>query len=126
MSLDDAKKEIKIINEYLKKFTWMDFTYGSINMGCIELIGSDDLTYEDNDFLKILFEEPLFISTLLNEWHKHDEKPFIEIASEEECINKFGHIYNKDCIIFKINVEDYNDAPVWVVSKKIKCIILKP
>lgn len=58
-------------------------------------------------------------------WKTDTSKPFIQLATYEEVyeINtkyrvKLGHY------IFKINVEDFENPPIFIAAKKINCKIL--
>jgi len=122
--MQDIKKEVFRINEYLKQYEWMDFSYEIINNIEIKIIGSMDLSWENYHSIELFFDNPINISTVLFDWHKHESLPFIELSSREEVVDKLGEVANEE-YIFKINVDGYEKSPICIVAKSIRCNILK-
>jgi len=119
--------EIKKINEYLKKCLWMDFTLCQSHNGHIEFFGAIDQTYNnyiDNYEIKIVFEQPYFISSLFS-WTMDPSRPAINLVSEDEEY-ELNTKYKIELgnYLFKINVEDFESPPIIIAAKKIGCEIL--
>lgn len=123
--MEDIKTSLYEINKYLNKFEWMDFSYEIIDEECIKIIGSLDLSWEGYHSIELLFMEPINILTLLSEWHKPEERDFIELAGEEEAKNRLIYIGEGNYHVFKINADAYPVAPILIVAKSIKYRILK-
>lgn len=118
------EEEIEKINNYVKKHMWMDFSYEYITNSEIKIVGSIDLSYEELYSIEIFFTLVSSVATTLYDWSKDNAKPFIQLVSKEEILKKLDYV-NDDSYFFKINVEGYPDAPIWIVAKSIKCNILK-
>lgn len=122
--MQDLEEKIKSINTYVNQCLWMDFSYEIMNDVYIKIIGSLDLSWENYHSIELLFERPTNILTILQDWHKHDDKPFIELANKEEAIHKLGCICEED-YVFKINADGYSVAPIWISARSLKYSILK-
>ncbi len=127
MMIVQSEKEvievIEQINNYLIRCLWMDFELCLINKNVIVLAGRVDQSY--NDFsIEIEFVEPLFFSSLLD-WSAKTGKAFIYLVE-----NQYAYkILDKTPIkqgyhLFAINAEDFDEAPILIVSNNIKCKIL--
>ena len=127
MTKEAIEAEIAIINEYLGKCAWMDFTFGTSHGGLIELFGAIDQTYNnyvDNYEIRIEFTHPHFISSLYS-WTSGDIKPFIQLASAtEEYRLKKKYQVEWGNYLFKIGVDGFDKPPIFIGAKTIKCIIL--
>lgn len=116
----EVHEEIQKINNYLAKCLWMDFEFAQINYNNIVAAGRIDTSY--NDFaINIDFGMPFYMSTVLS-WHLDDSKPFIELVTGEE-ERDFIEKYQVELgnYIFKINAEDFDTAPIFIASHRIKC-----
>lgn len=123
MKREEVEIEIGRINSYLSKCLWMDFEFCRMDAGKIVLAGSIDQSYNKYE-IDIEFECPHFVSTLFS-WHTDTSKPFIQLVSEEEEfeINTNYHVELGN-YIFKIDVEDFENPPIFIAAKKIFCNIL--
>ena len=122
---EEVMSEIKKINEYLSKCTWMDFTVAQSNFGYIELYGAIDQShnnYVDNYEIKLTFEQPYFISSLFS-CSLDASKPFIELCSDEDEINTKYNM-EEGHYTFKFNIESFRELPIFIVAKNIVCKIL--
>ncbi len=123
MKKDDVKAELEKINEFLGKCLWMDFEFCKMNSSQVIIAGTIDQSYSEYA-IDIKFEQPYFISSLFV-WSVDTSKPFIKLASEKEEVELIAK-YNieEGNYIFKINVEDREDSPIFIAAKKIICNIL--
>ena len=112
------KNKIKQINEYVQQFKWLDFAYDNISEEKISIIGGLDLSWKDT-CIDIVFEQPINMLTILTEWHRNDDKPFIEIATRAEAIDTIKYIGDENYFVFKINADGYDIAPIWIAAKSI-------
>ena len=122
--MENVREEIEKINNHVKKYMWMDFSYEYITDSEIKIVGSIDLSYEELYSIEIFFTLASSIATTLFDWSKDDTKPFIELVEKDEILKKLDYV-NEDSYFFKINVEGYSEAPIWIVAKSIRCNILK-
>ena len=126
-SKEEIVLEINKINTYLKECLWMDFTISNSNWGEVNLYGTIDQThnnYIDNYDIKITFEYPYFISTLLS-FTSDNSKKFVHLCTEKEqdkIIEKYK--VEAENFIFKINIEDFEVSPIIIAAKNIKCEII--
>lgn len=127
MKPEEVQIEIDKINNYIKLCSWMDFVLCQLNFGQIELYGAIDQTYNnyvDNYEIKLIFEQPHFISSLFS-WQADTSKLFIQLASEAEEIEMNSkYRVEQENYIFKINIDDYENSPIFIAAKKITCEIL--
>jgi len=129
MTLNNVKKEVENINKYLLSTTdqWLHFQVSRLQEGAIELDGSFDLcAYPGTfDIIKIKFENPMFIKTMLSEWKLQKEKPFLELTAEDESLDAIKKIGLKldGYYAFKINTD--RNEPVLIIAKSIKFSITK-
>ncbi|SFD39251.1 hypothetical protein SAMN04488168_13654 [Bacillus sp. 491mf] len=123
MNIEEISNEILKINNYLKKCLWMDFEFARMDGGDIVVAGRIDTSY--NEFaINIEFGIPYYISSLLN-WHLDDSKPFIELVEGDEMwkiIDRYQ--VEEGNYIFKINAEDFEEAPIIIASESLKCEIV--
>ena len=124
MNIKSTNEELSAINEYLSKHEWMDFEFRFKDNGAIELYGDIDKYFAHYESIVIEFIQPKHINGTLCHIPFSKGKPFIELVSESEAKKSIGIRINEGEYIFKINADD--DVPAWVVSKSIKCNILKP
>ena len=75
------KAKIKEVNEYLRQNLWMDFCVSNIKEGMVQIDGSMDFSWNKNS-IELLFKEAIYISTVLYEWHKSEEKDFIIVKAK--------------------------------------------
>ena len=122
--MENVREEIEKINNHVKKYMWMDFSYEYITDSEIKIVGSIDLSYEELYSIEIFFTLASSIATTLFDWSKDDTKPFIELVEKDEILKKLDYV-NEDSYFFKINVEGYSEAQIWIVAKSIRCNILK-
>ena len=121
--MTNNEKNIQAINDYIKKFMWMELAYEVINSNQIKIVGSIDLVWEE-PYIEIMFDEPITIFTPLNDWITDDKKPLVQLATKREAIKAIKY-YSEDYPVFKINVDGYNQAPVWIAAKSISFNIKK-
>ena len=128
MTINNVKKEIEKINEFLLATTdpWFHFYFTQINELVTKVVGSFDFTHVKKfDTIEIEFSELMFIKTILYGWDLQKENPFIEFVTEDECLKelkKLGFLSN-EYYAFKINTD--RNEPVLIVAKGIKCSITK-
>lgn len=122
MNIDIIKNEIIKINNYMKRCLWMDFEICQMSFIQIEIAGRLD-TSINKYAISIEFIQPYFVSGLLC-WEADNSKEFIELASQSEFaeISKKYQI-GKEYYLFKISMEDYESAAVYVAASGIKCNI---
>ena len=116
--MNHITKKLNEINDLVKGNKWLDFSYEEINASRVILIGSEDLSYENFIFIKIIFDFPIEISTILQDWTRKDEAPFIKLLSKEEILKTERSIPEEFCF-FEINVCGYENAPIKILAKDI-------
>ena len=123
MNLEEVKKEIIKINDYLKNCLWMDFELSHMNGGKIILSGSIDMS-QDDYAIDIYFEYPYYVSSLLF-WHTDTKKKFVELVETKEMFDIITK-YKVEAgnYIFKIYPENYDDSSFYIIAKKIACKII--
>ena len=119
--------EIKKINEYLRKCLWMDFVIVQ-DYGQIEFYGALSQSWNnfvDSYAIKLVFEGSCFVSTLFD-WTIDTSGPSIELCTKEE-ENELTSKYRIESgnYFFKINVEDFENPPIFICAKKLTSVILK-
>ena len=123
MKKDEVQSELKRINDYLSKCSWMDFEFCQINASQVVMLGSIDQSFNKHA-IDIRFEQPHFVSSLLL-WKADTSKPFIQLASKEEELEiNTNYRVEQGNYIFKINVEDFEKPPIFIAAKMILCDIL--
>lgn len=123
MQKEEVQSELKKINDYLSKCSWMDFEFCQMNASQVVMVGSIDQSYNKHA-INIKFEQPHFVSSLFL-WKTDISKPFIQLVSEEEQFEiNTNYQVEQGNYIFKINVEDFEKPPIFIAAKKIFCIIL--
>lgn len=124
---EEIQGEVKKINEYLNRCTWMDFTLYQSHFGKVELYGAIDQTYNnyvDNYAIKIDFEQPYFVSSLFS-WQTDISKSFIQlVCGEEEAEFNIKYQIEMGNYFFRINAEGFDKPPIFIVAKKLVCKIL--
>lgn len=123
LTREEVENEIRSINKYMSKCSWMDFEFCRMNGGQIIVSGSIDLSLGEYA-IDIEFEQPYFVSSLFL-WHFDTNKPLIELVSDEEeqeLITKYQ--VEEGCYIFKINVENYGNNQIIIIAKRINCKII--
>lgn len=115
----EVKIELSKINGYLKGCLWMDFEICQMGFIRTEIAGRVD-TSVNKYAISIIFEYPTFIQGPLC-WKLDNSLNFIEIASKEEFleINKKYQIEEGN-ILFKIYMEDFEDAVFYIAAKGIE------
>ena len=121
--MSNNEKNIQAINDYIKKFMWMELAYEVINLEQIKIVGSIDLVWEE-PYIEIIFDKPITIFTPLNDWITDDEKPLVQLATKQEAIGVIKYV-SDDFPVFKINADGYDEAPVWIAAKSISFNIKK-
>lgn len=118
MTNNSVKNELEKINLYLAKCLWMDFEFCRMDAGEIVLAGSIDHSFNRYD-IEIIFEQPHFVSSLLF-WHTDTSKAFIQLVSEtEERELNDKYRIERGNFIFQINVEGFENPPIFIAAKKI-------
>lgn len=125
MVLKKIIDSIKTINDYLSACKWMDFEFVNIDCYKIKIIGSIDLTWKNYQSIEIEFEQPEYISALLWGFSLQKRKPFIEIEDKSTIASLIGLTLTEDEYCFKINIEDFDNLPIRIISKNINFNILK-
>lgn len=125
MELKEVKDTINKINEYLMKCKWLDFDFTNIDCYRIKIIGSVDLSWENNHSIEIEFEFPEYISALLWGFSLQKDKPFVEIEDKSAFSSNTGLLLTEEDYCFKINIEDFDRLPIKIIAKNIKFNILK-
>ena len=123
MKKEEAQQEVEKINEYLGKCLWMDFEFCRMNSSQVVMAGSIDQSCNEYA-IDIEFEQPHFVSSLFD-WQTDTSKPVIQMIDKLE-VPELGINFQagKADYIFKINVEDSWNPPIFIVAKKITCKIL--
>ena len=121
-NMNEVKNEINKINNYMQNQLWMDFEFCMLDAGKIVLSGTLDRSY-NKYVIDIEFEQPYCISSLLY-WSVDTSIPLLELANEDEIIemNKKYRVEQGN-YIFKINVEDFEQTPIYIAARNIKCVI---
>lgn len=115
---------IKIINDYVSKFLWMDFYFDVIDMNIIKIIGTTDVCYPNETAIEIIFEGNLSIKAILDVWSKNDDTEFIKIENGETCKRVFGFSDEKETL-FSLSADWYEDSPIYICADTIKYNILR-
>lgn len=114
---------IKLINDYLKRYLWMDFELCNMNCGKIEMFGFLDEGGEDK--IKIVFDRPyMMISTFYFTYEGKSDLISLVTGDEAIELNK-RYSVTQGNQIFKIsdtNVE--ND--MYIIAKGIEVQIMNP
>ena len=123
MKIEEVVSEITKINDYLGKCLWMDFEFCRMDDFKVVMAGSIDQSYEKYA-IEISFEQPYFVSSLFY-WQTDTSKPFIQLANDVEAMG-INTKYKVEVgnYIFKINIEDFEESPIFVAAKKVTCNIL--
>jgi len=124
MNKEEVQNEIDKINTYLSKCLWMDFEFCQINASQVVMAGAIDQSYGKYD-INIIFEQPHFVSSLFLWRTDTSSKPIVRLVSdEEEC--EFNTKYQVELgnYIFKINVEGFENPPIFIAAKKVTCEII--
>lgn len=125
MELEQIKREIEKVNNYLRKCSWMDFTLAQANPGKIELYGAVDQSYNnyiDNYEIRIDFEQPYYLSSIFN-WNTDTTKPVLELINDDSELN-LRYKIEKGHYIFRIYSDEFDNSPIYIVAKGISCKIL--
>ncbi|MBC2115173.1 hypothetical protein [Listeria booriae] len=118
MNVQEINQKISEINNYLQTCLWMDFEISMMGGSKIVLSGSIDQSVNEYA-IEIEFETPYFISAIFL-WHTDTSKPVISLANEKEfIIMNTRYRVEKGNYIFKINIEDFDDTPVYIAAQKI-------
>ena len=124
MRLEDVKKQIDKINEFLSTWTWMDFMYKTIESEKITLFGCADM-YVVEPKIEIMFRYPQIIVSPFF-LTADNTRLFIELSSEEELREKTG-LYAEDAgYVFKLNDELLGDeASIFITAAGLQCEIFQ-
>ena len=123
MSNEEVLFEIKKINDYLARCSWMDFEFCQMNGFKIVMAGSIDQSYSKYA-INIEFEHPNYVSSLFS-WQADTSKTFIALANNEEAVDISGKFnIEHGNYIFKIYAESFKPVPMFIAAKKIACKIL--
>jgi len=124
---EEILSEIKKINDYLKECLRMHFVIRELDCGYLKLCGAIDQilsNYNDSDAIGWLFQWPSCVSTLLK-WSIDTSKPFIQLCTKEEEYELNGEYWVEEGnYYFKINVEGFENPPIFICAKKLICVIL--
>ena len=123
MSKENVLSEMFKINSYLEKFDWMDFDYGHISEQKIILYGCLDQSWRKNS-IEIVFEFPQLISSMFN-WSMGTKKPFIQLISQEQLLQKTNLISERGGYIFMLNDNEDNEPRAFIVASGIKWNLLE-
>lgn len=123
MKREEIENEVLKINNYLDKCLWMEFECTGMNEGKILISGRIDIS--SSEFaIDIEFENPYYVASLMS-WQLDDSRSFIELLSgDDEMAANDKYQVEKGNLLFKINAEDFNEAPIFIAAQNIKCSIL--
>ena len=123
MTIEEINDEIRKINDYLEMCLWMDFEFAQMDGGNIVVAGRIDTSIYEFA-INIEFELPYYISSL-SHWHLDDSKLFIELLEGDEmwAISNKYHV-EKGNHIFRINAENFEEAPIIIASHGLRCEIV--
>lgn len=123
MEREKIENEVSKINEYLEKCLWMDFECARMNGGTILISGRVDIS-SDEFAIDIEFESPYYVASLLS-WELDDSRCFIELLSiDEEVAANTKYQVERGNWLFKINAENFEEAPIFIAAQNIRCNIL--
>ena len=124
MRLEDVKKQIDKINEFLSQRTWMDFMYTTMESEKITLLGSYDLSLAEPK-IEIMFRYPQIIASPFF-WTMDTKRPFIELSSAEELKEKTGLYAYDDVYVFKLNDQQLEDkSAIFITAAGLLCEIFQ-
>ena len=124
MRLEDVKKQIDKINEFLSQRTWMDFMYKTIESEEITLLGSHDFSFAEPK-IEIMFRYPQIIASKFS-LRADNTRPFIELSSEEELREKTGLYAEDDVYVFKLNDKQLEGkSTIFVTAAGLQCEIFQ-
>ncbi|WP_321388362.1 hypothetical protein [uncultured Enterococcus sp.] len=123
MKREEIENEVLKINNYLDKCLWMEFECTRMNEGKILISGRIDIS--SSEFaIDIEFENPYYVASLMS-WQLDDSRSFIELLSgDDEMAANDKYQVEKGNLLFKVNAEDFNEAPIFIAAQNIKCSIL--
>lgn len=123
MKREEVETEVLKINNYLDKCLWMEFECTRMNDGKILISGRSDIS-SDEFAIDIEFEEPYYVASLLS-WQLDDSRCFIELLNgDDEIAVNDKYQVEQGNLLFKINAEDFREAPIFIAAQNIKCSIL--
>lgn len=119
MTIEEIKNEIEAINNYLKKYTQIDFEVLELHDATIAVTVQSSLPKNDCT-IKVLFGGTFHFSGSLK--FTYDvTKPFIELMEDDEKIEAIQKFHLEiGYYPFKLNVKQLENSPVLIASRNLK------